>query len=334
MDIGGRTMGQKSLWDFLQKRLSTGQTVTLVVVVDSSGSTPGKPGFKMAVGRDGGQRGTIGGGIMEHRLLERARALLAEADPRPQLVVQVHHKKAPPAIQSGMICAGTQHLVLCPLSPRDLEALRAIARAEREENAAALILSPAGLAYALGAPAVENRGFRESSAEDWRYVEALGPRDTVYVIGGGHVGLALCRVLATLDFRIVVFDDRPDVATLKENSYAHEKIVGPYERIDQWIREGDNAYVVIVTSGFLSDAVSLERLIGKRTRYLGLMGSKTKLRHIFEHVRARGVAADLCKKVHAPIGIAIGNRTPAEIAISIAAEIVKLRNSPPAAGPT
>ena len=91
--------------------------------------------------------------------------------------------------------------------------------------------------------------------------------------------------------------------------------------------EGDHVYAVITTTGFDSDAESLKQLIGKNLKYLGLMGSAAKIKHIFDHLRRDGLDPNLFKKVRAPIGIPINNQTPAEIAISIVAEIIQVRNA-------
>ena len=154
----------------------------------------------------------------------------------------------------------------------------------------------------------------------------MGCPETVYVIGGGHVGLAVCQALVPLDFRIVVLDHRADVATMHQNTWAHEKITTPFTELMTHIRPGDRSYVTIVSTSFDSDATALETLIAHPFRYLGLMGSAAKIRHIFQHVRERGITEEQLAGVRAPIGVPIINCTPAEIAISIVADLIHTRH--------
>jgi xanthine dehydrogenase accessory factor len=169
--------------------------------------------------------------------------------------------------------------------------------------------------------------FTFKSNAEWRYQEEAGQRPTVTIIGGGHVGLALSRVMAELNFHIVVLDDRSRLETMAENSYAQEKGVVSYKRIGTLVNEGRQSFVLIMTFGHQADELVLRQLVGKKLRYLGLMGSPAKIAQIFARLKKQGVAAASPKKVHAPVGLPIHSHTPEEIAISIAAEIIQVKNS-------
>jgi xanthine dehydrogenase accessory factor len=159
------------------------------------------------------------------------------------------------------------------------------------------------------------------------YTETLRPPDTLYIVGSGHVGLALSRVMSMLDFRIVVFDQRPDVDTLTRNVFAHEKRVLSFDRVGRHVRSGDRSYVAIMTHSHRSDEAVLRQLFGKRLRYVGLMASPRKAELVFDRLRSEGVPERLLRNVRSPIGLPIASHTPAEIAISIAAEIIQTRNA-------
>ena len=307
-------------WQMIAARLAQDQPVILVVVVSHQGSTPGKRGFKMVVDKDGPLCGTVGGGKMEFDLVALARDMIARREKMPVLLKRVHRTSGPESDRSGMICAGEQQLVLQPLNPENRGLITTIATA----NFGFLQLSPAGIG--IDEAATAEIGFYENK-EGWCYRERLGLPDTVYVIGSGHVGLALCRVMASLDFRIVAFDHRPDVPTVTGNHFADEVKIMDYQEIGDHIEEGDQAFAVIVTTAYPSDEMSLRQLVGKRLRYIGLMGSAAKLKKIFAAARAAGVSAEVLETIHAPIGLPINNRTPAEIAVSIAAQIIDIRNS-------
>ena len=161
---------------------------------------------------------------------------------------------------------------------------------------------------------------------DWTYSGPIGLEDTLYIIGGGHVCLALSRVMATLPFRIVVLDNRPELPTMDANSFAHEMRVIDLDRVGEHVEEGDRSWAVIMTFGHKHDRQALEGLLGKKLAYLGLMGSAAKVQRLFKDLVAEGTPPEDLEEVRAPVGLSIGSHTPEEIGISIAAEIIALRN--------
>ena len=132
--------------------------------------------------------------------------------------------------------------------------------------------------------------------------------------------------MATLPFRVVVLDDRPELPTLMANSFAQETRVIDYNEVTRHVPDGERSWVVIMTYGHENDALVLRQLLGRRFRYLGLLGSRAKVARMFAVFRDEGVPAQDLERVSAPIGVPIGSHTPEEIAISIAAEIVQVRN--------
>ena len=198
-------------WRFIHDQMRAGRTAALLVVVDHIGSTPGKRGFKLAVAEDGRLEGTIGGGVMEHRLVEEVKADMARGLRYTRLLDQVHHKKAPVKHQSGMICAGAQTIAIHILVPQDSEAILQI----KNQNGVSggLALSPDGLTYEDADS--QTFGLIRESDSSWTYRERIRGSDIVYIIGGGHVGLAVSRTLELLDMAVHVFDHRKDVATMR-----------------------------------------------------------------------------------------------------------------------
>jgi len=167
--------------------------------------------------------------------------------------------------------------------------------------------------------------FRIEAENAWLYEENIGAIDTAYIIGGGHVGQALSHVLAMLDFHIVILDERTDI----DNLYANEKILASYEDIQRHISDGDRNYVVIMTPNHKADKRVLEQLLDKKLRYLGMMGSARKVREIFGQLRDQGIPSEKLGGIHTPIGLPIKSHTPAEIAVSIAAEMISVKNRCP-----
>jgi xanthine dehydrogenase accessory factor len=285
----------------------------LVVVVDCSGSVPGKTGAKMVVS-ELGCAGTIGGGIAESQLIERARAHHGGIE-----LLTFHHTP-----EHDSLCAGTQTFALIPLATRHTQVLEKILATLTGDGFGTLHLSLAGMTFVS-----ERRTPRKFAQRDarWSYEETIGKLDTMYIIGGGHVSLALSRVMATLPFRIVVLDNREHLPTMLENTFAQETRVIDYARVSDEIPDDELTWVVIMTHGHRDDEAVLECLLGRSFRYLGMMGSPVKIRQIFANIEGRGGRRELLDQVRAPIGISIGSHTPEEIAISIAAEIIKLRNT-------
>jgi xanthine dehydrogenase accessory factor len=161
----------------------------------------------------------------------------------------------------------------------------------------------------------------------WRFTARMGARPRAYVVGGGHVGLEMCRVLAGLDFYVVNIDDRPDLHTMQQNVWADACWVIPYADIDAHIPAGPDSYVIVMSFGYRTDEVVMRRLLGRTYAYLGMMGSQAKVDQLWAALLADGFSAADIAAVCAPAGLKIGSQTPAEIAISIAAELILRRHS-------
>jgi xanthine dehydrogenase accessory factor len=195
-----------------------------------------------------------------------------------------------------------------------------------------LRLSPRGLAFSEGGAAsgvaVNDYYFVRRSEEDWEYMERTGYKDRLFIIGAGHCGLAFSRIMRTMDFYITVFDHRPGLETLVRNEYVHEKVlVGDYEELAKWIgADAVHHYVVIMTQGYRTDDRAVRTLLPMDFRYLGLLGSKAKIAKMMTDYRAEGVDEERLRRVRAPAGFTIHSQTPEEIAISIAGEIIGVKN--------
>ncbi len=310
------------VWDFLLRCLADSEPAALLQVVAHDGSSPGKSGFRMAVSATA-VSGTIGGGETERGLVERARRFLAAGGGAPQLFLRRHEETAG-AESSGQICSGSQTVALLSLRLVDVPALHRARLAAAGGEPAWLLLSGSGMDVAAGS-AGQPRGFAEHGGA-WTYGELLGLADTLHLFGGGHVSLALCRVMAPLGFRLSVCDDRPGLDTMEANRWAHEKRTLPYEEAADALAGGEHEWAVIMTYGHEADERVLRRLLDKPLRYLGLLGSPSKVETMFARLRAGGVPAETLARVRAPIGLPIGSRTAAEIAVSVAAEMIRLRN--------
>src|SRR3954465_272297 len=158
------------------------------------------------------------------------------------------------------------------------------------------------------------------------YIDPIAPAPSLYVIGAGHVGWHLGRFAAEAGFRIHVVDDREKFANAERFPGAAAIEV---DDISEWLQRAPlpaTAYVVVVTRGHTHDFEAIRALATRELRYLGLIGSRAKVARIFDALDEEGMAAEHLERVHAPIGLDIGAITPAEIAVSILAELIAIRH--------
>ena len=158
------------------------------------------------------------------------------------------------------------------------------------------------------------------------FAEKLAGRQRVVVCGGGHVSLALEQVLKTLPLHLTVIDDRPEFASKERFRLADRVLCQDYRRALREHDFGEEAYFVIVTRGHASDDDCLSEILRLPRAYVGMIGSGRKVALAFQRLRADGFSEEEMKRVHAPVGLSIGAQTPAEIAVSIAAEIIQEKN--------
>jgi xanthine dehydrogenase accessory factor len=164
------------------------------------------------------------------------------------------------------------------------------------------------------------------------FLEPLVPAPQLVIFGAGHIGACLAQIGKMLDFTITVVDNRPEFASPERLPWADRIIAEEYGSAMQKISFTDQSYVVILTHKHAHDFEVLEQCIAKPSCYLGMIGSKAKVAKVFDQLRSNGVSDEIIKKIHSPVGLKIGANTPAEIAISILAEIVQVRSAVNAAG--
>jgi xanthine dehydrogenase accessory factor len=157
------------------------------------------------------------------------------------------------------------------------------------------------------------------------HIDPLTPTPHLYIIGAGHVGWHLARAAADADFHVHVVDDREKFANAERFPNATEIIVEP---VAEWVHGADlptSAFAVVVTRGHKDDLTALRALAARDLRYLGLIGSRAKVSRINDALLAEGMPTECLRRVHAPIGLNIGAVTPAEIAVSILAQLIAVR---------
>ena len=308
----------KELFEQILHALERGENVVLCSILASSGSAPRGAGAKMAVFPDGTALGTIGGGAVERIAQQQALELFRTGASYCQAFCL-----APNQVNDiGMICGGTVMVYFrffdhC--SPQDAALVRAILELLQSGQDAWLVsrMEP-GKITALGS-AVYQKG------EPSYYVEPISRAGRVYIFGGGHVGRALVPVLANVGFRVTVFDNREDFARQENYPAAEQVIFGDYYHIEEKVHITPRDYVVIMTPGHQADREVLLQAMKTPACYVGCIGSRHKIASTNQYLMDNGVEEAELSRIHAPIGITIFAETPEEIAISIAAELIRCR---------
>jgi xanthine dehydrogenase accessory factor len=312
-------------WQFIQDKFDAGIAVMLLYVLESHGSSPGRQGFCMGVSADGGMCGSIGGGIMEHKLVEMAKARLADGETMDELYRQVHDKTAGKN-QSGMICSGEQTIFIHRVNAQDAVQIGKLLLSLHAGKNAAIHLSENGITFSEQVPE-DDFSFVQYSDDRFLLIEKTGYKNQLHIVGGGHCALAFSRLMSTMDFFITVYEERSGLNTLEQNVYAHQKmVVESYTALSTLINAGNNVYVVIMTVGYRTDDVALRALFHRSFRYIGLLGSRKKIEKLFSEYEKTEAVKSWLSAVHSPVGLAIKSQTPEEIAISIAAEIIAVKN--------
>lgn len=324
----------KTLLETMKTKLEAGEPLVLATVVGATGSTPRGAGARMAIDRTGRLCGTIGGGAIEHRCLELAQTVLQTGVSREEAfsLTQQDLQKL------GMICGGTARVLLQYLPAADAHALSVI-------TGALAALEAGGELWLVTDVAKDGRMalYRRSDAPRWlhRYltkrplrvqeegldlfIEQIGTLGSVYIFGGGHVGRELEPLLSKLGFRCVVVDDRPEFADKALFPTAADVICADFEDLSASLSVGSEDYVCIMTRGHAHDTAVLTQVLAANPRYVGLMGSRRKIAAVHEVLRQSGFTQQQIDHVTAPIGLAIGAQTPAEIAVSVAAQLIAVR---------
>ena len=343
----------------LTRSLDQGRDCVYCSVVETRGSTPQKAGAAMLVFPDGGQSGTLGGGCVEAEVKQRALRLLGEGGGAPGVLTFCLDDNY--GWDDGLICGGRMSILADPLAADGrraratdyYRAFRELVEGGKgcteavvtEARAAPLRVGDRWLFDAAGRPAARlsetgtpedilrhlpplAKRPRPSSQQGVAYLPIL-PRITLLIVGGGHVGQAVARLAAEVDFEVWVVDDRERYASRERFPAARRLLTGDIGAALQDLARGEitpSFFCLIVTRGHAHDEEALYHLARTPAGYVGMIGSKRKIRLICEDLQARGVTAEALERVHAPLGLPIGSQTVPEIAVSIVAELIACRN--------
>ncbi len=310
-------------WKHLLEKLQDSQKVYVLTVIENFGSSPGRKGFKMLIAQDQFIFGSIGGGVMEFSLVEEAQKLLQEENLPTFIKKQIH--KGNIKNGSGMICSGEQTVAFHCLDSNHTSVIQDIVNCIQNGQKGTLNLTSNSFYFSL--KQLENQfEYQINSKENWFFDEHIGFKETLYIVGGGHVGVAVSEFFVKLGFYVVVFDNRKNLNTLENNKFAHQKLVVNYHNISNQIPKEKTSYVAIMTNKYTDDKLVLSKLLKNNYKFIGVLGSKAKLQVMWDVLLNEGYTQEDLDTVYAPIGLSIKSETPEEIAISIAAQIIQIKN--------
>lgn len=304
-----------NVWSFIFDNLEKEIAVCLLYVLNSKGSSPGRKGFIMAVNAQGTFEGTIGGGMMEVKMIELAKSKFNFKDNLP-IVKEQFHDKNHQKNQSGLICSGSQVVACIPLRFKHKAVIKSIN--DRRTEIFLDINRLDGLSISKGSKESESL----KSETNFDYTIKVEPLKTIHIFGAGHVGMALAKQMNILDYRVIQYDDRPNLGSLSETKYAHETKVINYNNLKTEMDAHSSDLVVIVSFSYRSDKVIIKQLYNQPFAYIGMMGSDSKIDTLKKELAAEGISESDLASVFTPIGLNIYSKTAAEIAVSIAGQII------------
>jgi xanthine dehydrogenase accessory factor len=349
--------GPSEFYAALKSSLERVPSVAVATIVRTRGSSPREVGARMLVRPDGGTDGTVGGGCGEAEVWRAALEVIEDQQPR-MVVVDLTNEIA---MSTDGVCGGVLDIFVEPWQPRRIGVASAVLEAfdQRRPAATATVVSRSrGLPVTLGekllivdgqvtqgayswtalqelvvadAPAVLAAG--ESESRTYKFVEGqVGvyfdlavPRPTLVVVGAGHVAVPIAEVGRLLDFEVVVIDDRASFANPERFPYADRIVVDEFTAALDRLEITPSTFIVLVTRAHTFDVHALRKIVGKPAGYIGMIGSRRRVYAVFKLLRAEGVPLEDLMRVHAPIGLDIKTETPGEIAVSVGAELLKVR---------
>ncbi len=337
-----------NLYSQLYQTLRNGKGAVLIRIIRREGSAPRGVGSACLVDADGTLFGTIGGGLLEYNAIEEAKALLEKRVTSLTIVTMTAKEIA----EEGMICGGRVELFFEPIFPEEdvVEFFRNIDELFQGDGGGTLVTVVRDKADALAPDkrmlvkkdgsvigsvplvklpehVIQSRLVEAEGIDRTLFLEPVVRNPELLLFGGGHISTFVSPLAKTIGFQVSVFDDLSDFANRERFPEADEIYNMSYFDAFKTITITPSSYIVIVTRGHVGDKDVLEMALNSTVSpaYIGMIGSIRKRDTIYEALKESGTSQQALDGVYSPIGLDIGGRTPAEIAVSIIAEIIQIR---------
>ena len=323
----------RDILETLERWAADGTPVAIATVVDTERSAPRQPGAVLAVSEGGDVVGSVTGGCVEPAVYGEAREVLAGGDPR----LKTYGIADEEAFEVGLPCGGTVHIFVDRLDP---ELVAPIAEAVREERPIALEIritgEEAGAKRLVGpdddGPAAQLLARGETgivdTPEGQLFVSSFAPRPAMYVFGAVDHAAAVAEIGQFLGFRVTICDARAKFVTRERFPDVDELVVEWPDKFLASAPVDERTAICVLTHDHKFDVPVLKVALETPAGYIGAMGARRTNEDRAERLRAEGVTDDELARIHAPIGLKIGSRSPQEVAVAVAAEIVQVMSSP------
>lgn len=342
----------KEIYEHVVELLRENQVFVIATILSKSGSAPREEGTKMLIKKDFSIIGTIGGGILEALTIKLSSGVFETKE----YVIKDFALSNQDASSVGMVCGGNVTILLEYIDPSDENIVKIFEKAkELGKNGTDFVMitklsekSPylsgrdKWICTETGFYGIEDnevQNITKSIREDFnhikiklvhekeRYViEPFFHFERVCIIGAGHVAQKIAELTKNLGFYTVVVDDREEFANTQRFQMVDEvKVIPSFHNLSKQILINNNSYIVIVTRGHSYDKEVLAQALRTDAKYIGMIGSRSKKVHTYIELLKEGFTSKELERVYCPIGIEIYAQTPEEIAISITAELIKVR---------
>ncbi|WP_269525187.1 XdhC family protein [Coraliomargarita parva] len=321
-------MTDREFWKIALQELEAGRRLYACFVGANKKGSPGTTAARMLLLLSGRQVGTIGGGIMEKRVLEEAKELLASnISLLPQCRRLSHRAQAEEEV-SGLICGGEQTNIYMLLEPDvHLDVVRSVLHAIETDSHGFLIINGNSISFNISKERPKKTVELKLNGNIWElYISIYNPR-RLAIFGGGHCGVVLARLMHDLGYHVSLIEPREDVFTLEGLPGEVVCLHAGFYEAASLIRYPEDTLAVVMTYSMLTDVEALAGVLSTTFAWSGVMGSKPKLAAIRKALKERGFSVELIESIHAPIGLDMNSDTPMEIAVSIAAQILLEREN-------
>lgn len=331
----------KKLFEIAKSIMDQQLDFVFVTIIASSGSSPRGAGARMLVLADGTSYGTIGGGAIEHQSVRQAREVLAQKES----CAKGYRLRSDQAADLGMVCGGDVTVYFQYISCEDRSfydiCCRIVSTWDAGEDSWLILditdtrawsagfysgsAGPVGVTLPDMTPLLRKKALQTSVNGRTYYSEPLIKSGVVYIFGGGHVAQELLPLLSHIGFRCVIFDDREEFSRPALFPDAVRCITGDFSCIGSYLTINAQDYVCIMSRGHQYDYLLQKQVLQTPARYIGVMGSRKKKDAIQKMLLDDGCTREQLARIVTPIGLDILAETPAEIAVSIAGELIRLR---------
>jgi len=312
----------QKIFEAIKNELAKGKECLLATIIASSGSTPRGKGAYMVVGETGRICGTIGGGSLEYNvILQGQRQISLRKNFLYEYTLTMER-----SAELGMICGGTCTILYQYLCQEDLHLMEKglVVSQSKEPYWLLLPVEEGKLQILQGAADFQGDGLVTVGTAQY-YAEQFNFDGKVYIFGGGHLAQEVVPVLSHLGFRCVVLDDREEFAKPELFGGAEEVLLADFKALLNVVQLREKDYVAVMTRGHLHDADVERFVLNTPAGYIGVVGSRRKAQITRETLLGEGFNPEQLDRIITPIGLDIGSETPAEIAISIAAQFIQVR---------